>query len=337
MQARVFMVLGLLGGVTASAADWVRAGLNTNQPVWGIRGGLLWATAPGGFRPGEPRGLIRLGYPVLVGSHYDLINFIAIEPIVRSRRGFSELEPSPMDGLPGKRIWADTGTNEVTSSFWPGQLHRNPDGTEELEVSLRVERFDNGAQVRVLARQHSNRPDELELSVFAEPDSEPLDYCILTATMGNMARTRLLWLKNKVVSSLELYSAYKETGFAPHREFSLAQLHRTVAGDLQVAVTTDEDNPSAVYPFAHSESWHYAGDKVTQFWRVASNQLGDDLRVVVNGRYTYWRSQQPVPGGVAFENFELREKFRQGQKFSFGITRATPRDLGFGAENATSY
>jgi len=89
----------------AGAVDWIRPGLSTNQPVWGIRGGLLWAVAPAGFRPGEPRGLIRLGYPVLPQGRYDLINFIATEPIVKGRRGFSELESSRLDGVPGKRIW----------------------------------------------------------------------------------------------------------------------------------------------------------------------------------------------------------------------------------------
>ena len=48
-----------LSSIRFGAVGWVRAGLNTNQPVWGIRGGLLWAIPPGGFpAPGGPRGLI---------------------------------------------------------------------------------------------------------------------------------------------------------------------------------------------------------------------------------------------------------------------------------------
>lgn len=75
------------------AVDWVRPGINTNQPVWGVRGGLMWALPPGGFRPrGEPGGLIRVGYPILTNGAYDLVNFIAVEPIVRGRKGFSELK-----------------------------------------------------------------------------------------------------------------------------------------------------------------------------------------------------------------------------------------------------
>src|SRR5579859_4188524 len=102
----LWSLVALLAAAPALAgSDWVSAGVNTNQPVWGVRGGLLWAVAPAGFRPGEPRGLIRLGYPVLPGKGYDLINFLAIEPIVAGRRGFSELERSQLDALAGKRIW----------------------------------------------------------------------------------------------------------------------------------------------------------------------------------------------------------------------------------------
>ena len=49
---------------------------------------------------------------------------------------------------------------------------------------------------------------------------------------------------------------------------------------------------------------------------------------MVNGRYTYWRSARLLPGGIAFENFELRERFYDGQKSVFGITRRTPQELG---------
>jgi hypothetical protein len=43
----------------------------------------------------------------------------------------------------------------------------------------------------------------------------------------------------------------------------------------------------------------------------------------------YWASRQPLPGGVAIENFELRERFYEGQTFVFGVTRRTPQALGF--------
>jgi len=311
-----------------AGVDWVRPGITTNQPVWGIRGGLLWTIPPAGFRGGEPRGLIRLGYPVLADHSYDLINFIAVEPIVGRNRGFSELERSQLDGLPGKRIWSEGSGTSSTNGLVAGELRTRPGGQEELQVDLHVEKFDNGAHVRLLLVQRSDRPDEIQLSVFREPDSAPLEYCILTATMGNMARTRRLWLSNEVVSSLQVYADYKDKAFAPHKVYPLSRLHRTAEGRVLVAVTNDEEDPASVYPFPNSRLWHYAGSKVTQYWAKDPGTFRDDLQVVVNGRFTYWQSSRPIPGGVAFENFELREKFYEGQQFIFGITRKTPQGLG---------
>ena len=162
----VAICLLLLNAVGGLAADWIRPGANTNQAVWGISGGLLWAVPPAGFRGGEPRGLIRLGYPILSESGYDLINFVAIEPIVGRNRGFSELEHSKLDGTQGKRIWAESSGTASTNGFAPGQLRKRSDGQEELEVDLRVEKFENGAHVRLLVLQRSDQPDEIQLSVF---------------------------------------------------------------------------------------------------------------------------------------------------------------------------
>jgi len=317
----------------APAADWIRAGLNTNRPMWGVRGGLIWAIHPGGFRPGEPRGLIRLGYPVLPGGRYDLVNFIAVEPVVKGRKGFSELERSKLDKVAGKRIWAER--DETTGrGFSAGRLSRSASGVETLEVTLQVEAFDNGAHVLLEVRQHSNRPDEIELTVHIEPDSAILDYCILTATMGNLARTRQLWLKERVVSSLKLYPNHKDTGFAPHTEFPLRQLPRAADGSVLVAITTDEADPAAVHPFPNSRLWYYGGQKVTQYWRKAPGTCRDDLHAAVNARYTYWQMRRAIPGGVAFENFELRERFHEGQQFIFGITSKTPAELGLPDKSA---
>src|ERR1700746_892950 len=119
---RTVIVIALLAAASkASAADWIRPGLNTNRPVWGVRGGLLWAIAPAGFRPGEPRGFLRLGYPVLPNGRYDLINFIAVEPVVKGRRGFSELEHSQLDGVQGKRFWAQSNVGEDSTNLVSGR------------------------------------------------------------------------------------------------------------------------------------------------------------------------------------------------------------------------
>jgi hypothetical protein len=312
--------------------DWVRAGLNTNLPIWGIRGGLLWGLPPATGQPLDgPRGLIRLRYPVLTNGAYDLLNFIAVEPVVRGHKGFSELERSELDAVPGKRLWTlnPKASSPTDPNLDPGQLDRLDSGTETLTVRVGVERFENGAHVTLTLLQRSDAPDEVGLAIHGEPDSAPLEYCILTATMGNKARARQLWLKDEVANSLKLYPDYRGPAFAPHRFFALDRFHRTAAGDVLVCITTDEADPSQIEPFPGRAHWRYAGFPVTQYWRKPTGTWHDGLHVAVNGRYTYWRSQQAIPGGIAFENFELRERFHQGQRFVFGITRRTPAELGF--------
>lgn len=315
------------------AANWVRPGPDSNQPLWGLQGGLQFAIHPAGFRgrDGGPRGLIRLGYPMLTNGQYDLVNFIAIEPVVKGRKGFSELERSALDQVPGKRLWptATTTGPAFETGTEAGKPARPIPGVEQLDVTLRVEKFENGAHVYLLLTQRSDAPDEIQLTIQAEPDSAPMDYCILTATMGNMARARQLWLRDQTATSTALYPEHRQTTFAPHTAFPLDKLQRTPQGDILVAITTDETEPAATVPFATRNFWYYAGSKVTQYWKKRNGTFRDDLQAVANARYTYWQSKQPIPGGIAFENFELRERFYEGQQLSFGITRRTPAELGF--------
>ena len=328
-------LLILFVAIKCIAADWVRAGLSSDTPVWGFRGGLQFAIYPAGFRgdKGGPRGLIRLGYPVLENEKYDLVNYIAVEPVVDGLKGYSELESSHLDNAQGKRFWTgdSTGQTNGTPSLHPGKLWKPEPGVERLDVTLRLEKFDNGAHLYLVVSQRSDRPDEIQLAVFPEKNSAAVDYCILTATMGNYARARQLWLKDQVISSLKLYQDYTGTDFADHTLYSLNQLHLTPQGEVLAALTTDEDNPADVRPFPGSGRWYYRGQKVTQYWKKGAGAFRDDLHVAVNARYAYWKSKQPIPGGISFENFEMRERFYPGQSFIFGITRRTAKELGFDA------
>jgi hypothetical protein len=321
MKVSLAFCILALSALSASPADWVRAGINTNTAVWGIRGALQFALHPAGFSGGEggPRGLIRLGYPTLTNGQYDLINFIAVEPIVKGRKGFSELEKSAVDGKTGKIFW--TGQNEQpTQTLAPGELKTIQAGIEELSLNVAVEEFENGAHVRLTLAVRSDAPNELRLTVHAVEGSASMASCILTATMGNKARARLLQLRDGPVSSLQLFPNYKDIHFADHRIFALDRFLRLPNGDAFVSIQNDEENPSAVQPLGRPHFWDYRGRKVTQYWKKPAANLTADLKCAVNARYVYWGGQQPIPGGISFENFELREPFRDGQTSVFGIT-----------------
>jgi hypothetical protein len=317
----------------ATPKRWVQGEYDEIRPCWGIAKGLLFGIHPGvGKGDHHPRGLIRLYSPVLPGGKYDLINFIAIEPIVAGRRGFSEMERSRLDGVQGKRIWtaaSPTAPGDF-AKLEPGKITRLAGGVEQLELTLRVEKFDNGAHVYLVIRQRSDLPDEIEMTIHKEPDGKTPQYVMLSATMGNKARARLLWLADGPRSARQLYPDFSGDGFAATTVFGLRHIHRANDGDALVAITTDEADPVKV-KLAGMDGWYYGGRKVTQYWRKAKGTYGDDLQAAVNARCYYWASQLPIPGGPAFENFEIRERFHDGQRMRFGITPKTPSELGWPA------
>jgi hypothetical protein len=312
---------------------WVRGECDGYRPCWGLAKGLLFGIHPGDKKgDGEPRGLIRIYSPVLRGGKYDLINFIAIEPIVDGKRGFSEIEHSRLDGAAGKRIWtaADSSTPGDAVKMEPGKVRRLASGVEQFELTLRVEKFDNGAHVYLVVAQRSDAPDEIELTIHAERDSKALQYVMLSATMGNKARTRLLWLADGPRSTRQLFPGFSGDGFTGDAVFGFRRIHRMADGDALVAITTDEANPGGV-KVADMDGWYYGGHKVTQYWRKSKGSYASDLQAVVNARSVYWGSHMAIPGGAAFENFEIRERFRDGQRMRFGVTRKTPNELGLPA------
>lgn len=47
----------------------------------------------------------------------------------------------------------------------------------------------------------------------------------------------------------------------------------------------------------------------------------------VNARRVYWASKVEIPHGIAYENFDLVERFHSNSSFCFGITRKPPTSL----------
>ncbi|MDQ3257572.1 MAG: hypothetical protein M3R15_27420, partial [Acidobacteriota bacterium] len=198
-----------------------------------------------------------------------------------------------------------------------------PQSVERLSVRIEVEPFTtNRAHVYVVASMYSDRPRELELTVYTHDDSAPVEELTVTATMGNYERLRHLWLKDRVVDSRELYAGYSGNDFVDKENYPRGEM-LMYDGDALVLATTNEDNPSGVEVTARPW-WTYRSIKLTQYWRVPARHIQPDLRVKVNGRRTYWTSKVMIPGGLAFENFEVRQRYVPGQAFVFGLTPKYP-------------
>ena len=69
--------------------------------LWGVKNGIVVGVHPDLRDPLDrvcPRGLLRIG--LLRDGKPQLLNFLAIEPVVGGRKGLSELERSKSDGKP---------------------------------------------------------------------------------------------------------------------------------------------------------------------------------------------------------------------------------------------
>lgn len=323
----------LPGFSCAEESQWIRPTKSGDPLLWGRKDGVVFGLPCEGGLPG-PRGLIRVGVISGKTGTPELLNFIAIEPVVAGRgsRGdrmaFSELESSEMDaGSQGKRLWVGT----ESSGQLAGSLSARVEGgksTESLTVRIEVERFKaNGAHVYLLASMESDHPEEIHFAVFHYEDSPQIEELTLTATMGNYERLRWLWLKNQVVDSRKLYRSYRGEDFAEHGTYSLRRMLRTGDGGAIVLCTTNEASPDLNPNFKAPDHWHYRLGRLTQYWRVAESDIEPNLRVRVNGRQVYWASHAPLGGGVAFENFEVRQKYRPGQTFVFGAVATEPWEI----------
>ena len=304
----------------SSEHGWVRpTGAPDDEPRWGHVDGIQIGIPP---IPG-PRGLLRVFTPYLDHPRERLVNFIAVEPIPEgaTERGFSELEPSTLDpGERGKRFWSADKADAAERAGGPSPARGIvgiADGTETLTVWIGVERFDNGADVRVRVRFFADRPHEVEVAGFANAASVPLSHLILTATMGNWARLRQLHLADRIVTAVDLWPDFSGTAFAEHARFPLSELSRDGEAAV-VSATGDEEDPWSVeYAADTAAHWRFLGHRAVQTWRV--DDPHPELEAVVNARWSYWASASPIPGGPAYENFEIIEPFRQGAAFRFSV------------------
>jgi hypothetical protein len=227
-----------------------------SEPIWGVKGGIavgLWPT------PG-PRGLLRIYTPYLGQPRLRMINFIAIEPIVGKERGLSELEHSNWDRVAGKAFWTGNARESAVppDKPWhpaPGKTSMR-DGSQVLTFFVFVEPFKNGARPVIQVTLRQDRPHEVGFTVWTARDSAAMKACVLTATMGNYARLRRLWLKDKVEHAATLWNPFQPDawGFAAPRTFGLQRL-LVLKGEALVAATpgaVDSETSGNVPP-----AWRY--------------------------------------------------------------------------------
>ena len=311
-----------------TAGNWIQPSeCIPAMPIWGHAKGVSVGLAP---LPG-PRGLLRIYAPYLNEYPPSVVNFIAFEPIPLNseERGFSELEKSKLDDVNGKRFWSSNNSNGYNPKS-PVEPARGEisiaKGQEVLTVFIHSEKFDNGAMLYIRLRFFENEPYQLELTTYSSPESVKLKNFIVTATMGNKMRLRNLHLKDEKISSLKIWPDYKSIHFTEHAIFPIEKLIHDNVGKVYFITSPNEDClQGVIYPEGTKQHWKYQGKTATQYW--ICNSPHAELKGIVNGRFVYWASKSPIPGGISIENFELKEPFRQGATYVFGIDPRKPEEF----------
>src|SRR5690606_37663878 len=111
---------------------------------------------------------------------------------------------------------------------------------EELSVYIHMEQFANGAAPYLRLSIRSDRPEELAIQVFHHENSAPMERCAITATMGNYARLRNLYLKDGVVWSNDVYAGYDGIDFIEKESYPLGQMLDDGNGSLWAIASGDE-------------------------------------------------------------------------------------------------
>jgi hypothetical protein len=200
---------------------------------------------------------------------------------------------------------------------------------DTLRVFIHTERFRNGAHPVIECCFHKSHPFEVEFATHLADDSDAIESCVLSATMGNYGLLRQIHLNHgRVVTATQLWQdePLDRLGFLPWRHWSATELSRSGDGRYLIELSTDMSDPSrAEHDPNVAAHWRYVGTKAVHYWRTESDA---QPQAAVNGRRTYWMSQSLIPGGVAFENFELRVPFQPGRRLWFGVRHDVTRHDG---------
>ena len=201
-------------------------------------------------------------------------------------------------------------------------------GKKTLSFYVYVEPFANGARPVVEVQLREDRPHEVAFRVFSSRGGAPMRACVLTATMGNYARLRRLWLKDRVEE------AHRALPVGPVRHGRLCRPpavgRRRVARGQRRGCGRRPARRARPHACRLRQRRPPAAGTTRARLRPSTGGAGRrNLAARVNARKTYWASNAAIPGGVAFENFELEAPFRPGQEFVFGITPELPAALGF--------
>lgn len=323
---------------------WIYPESDDANPLWGVKNGIVFGTekAEMDFKPGGAwaKGLLRIGWRDEEGkSHF--FNYIGVTIIqLGSRVDSSEIQRITFN--PDNKDYASAlqdllnqypdNSSEVQDFI---SLEKNPPASlsqvttfedDEMTVLFRLSTFQyTEAKIYLIIVVNRNNPREIKISTYnQEEEANPLNFIVISATWGNLARLRDLYLGNRTVNARELFEG-EELGnwcFYPRVGFGVDELIVDEEGTVTVYAGNDEEG-EWIADLGNGAPY-YDGEKFYQYWRKYAGSYSDELHVAVNGREKYFGGfvnpcgNKDITGGVSYENFEMIEEYYLGQTFWFG-------------------
>ena len=295
-------------------------------PIWGHKDGVQIGLAP----TGGPQGLIRIYAPHLGNAHPRVINFVSIEPTVRGQSGRDQSELQESRDRPGERGLSFWASETVESGPRPVKI---PAGIYDaknrvLRVFIHTETFANGAKPIVECVFDAKQSRQVHFILHSAQDSAHMQWCTLSATMGNYSLLNRIGLRAgqfKTAQELWKNTQPEANGFMPWKEWGASFLNKTPYRMYYATLTSTFDDPAnAEYEADVPPEWRYHGprSKITWIAEPSANPI-----VAVNGRETFYGTDTRIPGGVSFENFEMRIRFRNRLKLWLEVSKDVRHDF----------
>lgn len=327
---------------------WIYPENDNSNPIWGIKNGIIFGidVTEMDYKPATlwAKGLLRIGWADEDGkSHF--FNYIGLSIFKDGRKmDFSEIER--INFHPDNIDYAAT-LQDLLSEYPENSievqdllsLESNPPTLlsqvttfedNRMSVLLRLTTFRvSQAKIYLIIVIDQDKPREIQISIYnQEENTNPLDYVILSATYGNLARLRELYLKSQTVNANSLFQGQEQGSwcFYPIMSFGLNDLLTDDQGTITVYAGNDEEG-DWIADLGNGAPY-YNGPKFYQYWRKYPDTYREDLQVRVNGREKYFAGflnpcgSKNITGGISFENFEMIEEYYLGQTFWFGFEYA---------------
>jgi hypothetical protein len=247
------------------------------------------------------------------------LNELAIKPRADDRYANSTTEQRTQAGGKLGLRFATSDSKQLSKKVWePAEGVLSEDG-KTLRLFVHPEPFSNRARPVIEIRFDAPHANRIGFRVHTASESTGMTECVLSAMSGSFADLRQLhFADGHVKTTKQMFESWPDESKltdkerSPWQTFSGEQFPLVDDGTLrQIRLTSDVSDYSTLkYAGAVSTGWQYKALPSEQSWLCAAET---PFTVALRARKSFRNGNGPIPGGPAFEDFELRTRLQPNQ------------------------